>query len=226
MSTPGAVAEQELDRLEVLLDDPALAEAMRLDEIQAYLCAALSGPQPATADECLTAIFGESADSPVLQEASAVVRRIAAHLDAQLGSDAPFALWLYPSSEDEDAPMDYAPWCMAYLQGVDEAIEDWFDALDDEEAAFLDERLYPLIVLTGEAETAAREHGEKWPEGEELAALMKECEEEVPTVIEEIHRFWMAKRGGPTVRRESPKVGRNDPCPCNSGKKFKQCCGA
>ena len=25
--------------------------------------------------------------------------------------------------------------------------------------------------------------------------------------------------------RESPKVGRNDPCPCGSGKKFKKCCG-
>jgi SEC-C motif domain protein len=27
------------------------------------------------------------------------------------------------------------------------------------------------------------------------------------------------------VRRESPKVGRNDPCTCGSGKKFKKCCG-
>ena len=27
------------------------------------------------------------------------------------------------------------------------------------------------------------------------------------------------------VRREGPKVGRNDPCPCGSGKKYKQCCG-
>jgi len=25
--------------------------------------------------------------------------------------------------------------------------------------------------------------------------------------------------------RESPKVGRNDPCPCGSGKKYKKCCG-
>lgn len=25
--------------------------------------------------------------------------------------------------------------------------------------------------------------------------------------------------------RETPKVGRNDPCPCGSGKKFKKCCG-
>jgi preprotein translocase subunit SecA len=28
-----------------------------------------------------------------------------------------------------------------------------------------------------------------------------------------------------TVRREGPKVGRNEPCPCGSGKKYKQCCG-
>ncbi len=29
-----------------------------------------------------------------------------------------------------------------------------------------------------------------------------------------------------TIRRETPKVGRNDPCPCGSGKKFKNCHGA
>lgn len=30
---------------------------------------------------------------------------------------------------------------------------------------------------------------------------------------------------GETYCRPSPKVGRNDPCPCGSGKKFKKCCG-
>lgn len=29
-----------------------------------------------------------------------------------------------------------------------------------------------------------------------------------------------------TVRREEPKLGRNDPCHCGSGKKYKKCCGA
>jgi tetratricopeptide (TPR) repeat protein len=29
-----------------------------------------------------------------------------------------------------------------------------------------------------------------------------------------------------TIRREGPKIGRNDPCPCGSGKKYKRCCGA
>lgn len=29
-----------------------------------------------------------------------------------------------------------------------------------------------------------------------------------------------------TLVRSAPKVGRNDPCPCGSGKKHKKCCGA
>ena len=30
----------------------------------------------------------------------------------------------------------------------------------------------------------------------------------------------------PVVRKASEKIGRNDPCPCGSGKKYKKCCGA
>jgi len=29
----------------------------------------------------------------------------------------------------------------------------------------------------------------------------------------------------PQISKPSPKVGRNDPCPCGSGKKYKKCCG-
>ena len=32
-------------------------------------------------------------------------------------------------------------------------------------------------------------------------------------------------KAGVTIRRQMPKVGRNDPCPCGSGKKYKSCCG-
>jgi hypothetical protein len=30
--------------------------------------------------------------------------------------------------------------------------------------------------------------------------------------------------GGPPIRREAPKIGLNDPCPCGSGRKWKKCC--
>ncbi|MDY0375600.1 MAG: YchJ family protein [Desulfobacterium sp.] len=43
-------------------------------------------------------------------------------------------------------------------------------------------------------------------------------------------REWLFLDGNPVkpkpVKNSSPKVGRNDPCPCNSGKKYKKCCGA
>ena len=39
-------------------------------------------------------------------------------------------------------------------------------------------------------------------------------------------KFIDGKIFGPApIRRETPKVGRNDPCPCGSGKKYKKCCG-
>jgi uncharacterized protein YecA (UPF0149 family) len=37
--------------------------------------------------------------------------------------------------------------------------------------------------------------------------------------------YWFEHRKPDTVRREAPKVGRNDPCSCGSGKKYKACCG-
>ena len=33
------------------------------------------------------------------------------------------------------------------------------------------------------------------------------------------------RQGPAPLKATNPKVGRNDPCPCGSGKKFKQCCG-
>ena len=37
--------------------------------------------------------------------------------------------------------------------------------------------------------------------------------------------FTRSLREGPAPVRAAPKVGRNDPCPCGSGKKYKHCCG-
>ena len=227
--------DELLDRLETLLDDPAIPEAMRLDEIQGYLCAALSGPQPIPEEDWLADVLGSeaAAEGAAGREAAELLRSFAAALKDELASGEPPVLLLYPEAEDENSPSDYGPWCQAYLAGVDAADEDWFEHLggeeseeDSEEISYLDERLFPLMVLTGEAEAAAREHGEAWPEGEECVQMQNDCEDDLPRAVTDIYRFWAAKRGTRTIRREAPKVGRNDPCPCASGKKYKQCCGA
>jgi preprotein translocase subunit SecA len=46
--------------------------------------------------------------------------------------------------------------------------------------------------------------------------------------LDATQRAQMADEGREAVKtivRDQPKVGRNDPCPCGSGKKFKKCCG-
>ena len=37
--------------------------------------------------------------------------------------------------------------------------------------------------------------------------------------------LYLEQKKSGTVRREGKKIGRNDPCPCGSGKKYKMCCG-
>ena len=238
-SLQAQLADDQLDRLEELLSDPALPEAMRLDEIQGYLCAALSGPQPIAEEEWLADVLGDETllETGIGREAAELLRRFATALEEELAAGEPPVLLLYGKEDDENGPSDYVPWCQAYLAGVDAAEEDWFEFLGEtedgevdedsgDEISYLDERLFPMMVLTGEAEAAATEHGEDWPGGEERDQIINDCEEDLAQAVTDIYRFWQAKRGSGTIRREEPKVGRNDPCPCGSGKKFKQCCGA
>lgn len=52
---------------------------------------------------------------------------------------------------------------------------------------------------------------------------------EIATFVKEEGRWWFLDGRTPPVetqRREEPKIGRNEPCPCGSGKKFKKCCGS
>jgi uncharacterized protein len=45
--------------------------------------------------------------------------------------------------------------------------------------------------------------------------------ERLGSYVAGLHAYWQAKR---QVVNATPKVGRNDPCPCGSGKKHKKCC--
>jgi len=65
---------------------------------------------------------------------------------------------------------------------------------------------------------AMRELHEEW-----LQTPRPALEGEKPADVLEGGRLFPGKVE--TFRRETPKIGRNDPCPCGSGKKFKRCCG-
>lgn len=66
---------------------------------------------------------------------------------------------------------------------------------------------------------------------EKLCLVKIQREEEVEEIRQKQKQDYIMSRGEdvPTVqtaKREGAKVGRNEPCPCGSGKKYKKCCGA
>ncbi len=51
------------------------------------------------------------------------------------------------------------------------------------------------------------------------------AEEAALNVAEEVQRYCRSNAPGLLPRKDESKAGRNDPCPCGSGKKYKKCCG-
>jgi uncharacterized protein len=61
---------------------------------------------------------------------------------------------------------------------------------------------------------------------EEESKLVAEIQAGLADHLLDVRDYWFDKARPDTVKREGPKVGRNDPCPCGSGKKYKNCHGA
>ena len=110
-------------------------------------------------------------------------------------------------------------WCRGY---TDEACCDraW---MDDAEGIRL---LLPFVVLGGRLDDFAVDvEVPSIPEG-----LEAQWREQLSERVAAVYEYWTASRmalaGPSTYRRTEPKIGRNQPCPCGSGKKYKRCCGA
>jgi uncharacterized protein len=214
------LSQAELEQLEALLDsDVFRGEAMLLDEMQGLFFAVASSPDLAAPSQWMPEALGESPafeNAEQAQQVLALVIRFYNQNVAAVATD-DFELILYRT---ETEAFDYAAWCGGYLTGVDLAETDWYEAGDPEDVG---ELLFPLLVLAD----ALPEEEKRGIKPAEWRRLVRSCEETLGDTLVRIHDYWKVVRTPPsTVRRDAPKTGRNDPCPCGSGKKFKQCCGA
>ncbi|TCP14531.1 uncharacterized protein EV683_10479 [Crenobacter luteus] len=215
-----ALTDAEFTRLESLLAPlAATTDTMRLDEVQGFFAAIASGPDRLETADWIDDVLGESPafdDDAARAEVVALLEKLyAATADALAAGEVP-ELILYAEEDGDEA--DYWPWCNAYLYALDVVETDWFEAADDEG---FEDLLYPLMALGGIFD---EEEGEALVEfsDDELEGF----KDELPDAVLAVYNYWRAKVNAPTTaRRDAPKVGRNDPCPCGSGKKYKQCCG-
>ena len=86
----------------------------------------------------------------------------------------------------------------------------------------------PVMVetsLTRSTRAAEIKHSEfgQFEEVKSAAGKQRKTEEisQLPSYVPQIPREEITE----PIKRKTPKVGRNDPCPCGSGKKYKKCCG-
>ena len=129
---------------------------------------------------------------------------------------------------EDDCGVSHAnDWATGFLRGMELHKEQWAALLADEEHGGW---LVPIFAL-------AQEHDPD-PEMRPYKQALSSEEREKLIVgaaagVTGIYRYFQLQRSvdmepldsATTFRRTLPKIGRNDPCPCGSGKKFKQCCG-
>lgn len=109
-------------------------------------------------------------------------------------------------------------WCEGYMRGVALCPAEW-----NKGGKKIRELLEPIILFgSPEMDKALM----KLPENE-----IEQLQQAITPTVREIHRFWLSRRTATGISTHKVtagrvKVGRNDPCPCGSGKKFKRCCGS
>ena len=211
--------EAARSRLMELVDAKSEAHnTMRCDEVQGFMMALLSGPDALNPTNWLPEILGEESlfDAKERTEIERLVMAMAADMRMKLNEKILPDLWFY---EDEAGNPDFYTWCNAYLYALDIVPTDWFEAVDQEE---FEDLFYPIMALGGIYDN--EENGEVILHLNEKE--LTQLESDLPHVLLDIYWYWQAIINKPqTVRREGEKVGRNDPCPCGSGKKYKACCG-
>jgi uncharacterized protein len=196
----------EISFLETLLASPAFKkQAMGLDEIQGFLCAAISGPQPVKAEQWLPAVLGnpeyESAEQS--QTVKELLSRFHAEIVADLerGEALGLVLNLADSSNAADeGEYDYGAWCQAFLDGVEFSGVPWTEAGDESE---INELLFSISLLAGEIDPKAL----KQIKPRELAQLLEECRADLPMLAIDIYKYFQALRHRPKVTAKNPGSG-------------------
>jgi uncharacterized protein len=235
MRAQARVHEVPLDRVDLeslddfLMSERAPPDSMALSDLDGFLTGIAVGPELVLPSEWLPLIFGS--DAPEFadhDEAKAILGAIMGRYNEilrQVADDTCDPIfWV-----DRDGTLIAADWAEGFLQAIMLRTDAWGPLFKSKRDGRL---LYPILVLCGD------ENGESLlgipPEQEDQ--LMQGAAEFIPDSVVAIAAYWREKgpkqvsmpfTPGPPPQPHyaSAKVGRNDPCSCGSGKKFKKCCG-
>jgi uncharacterized protein len=222
---PDQVDLEALDQF--LASDHSPPDSMQLSDLDGFLTGIAVGPELILPSEWLPLIWGgEEPKFADEGEAEAVLGAIMGRYNEilrQIGNGAFEPIfWETPGG----MPIA-ADWAEGFLRAIVLRADAWERLFKSKRDNYM---LGPILALCGD-ETGESLLGLP---AEVVDRFMEEATALIPDCVTAIAAYWRGKATkqismplmdrSPEPVRASPKVGRNDPCPCGSGKKFKKCC--
>ena len=219
MDTELSKSLQRLD--DFLLSQAVGDDAMLLSELDGFLAGLIICPTLIKPSEWLPLIWGE--DAPLFDsddQAQAVIGLIMTHYnDTVRALDLDGYRPIYDVDIDDSTVWQL--WIDGFWQAARLRPDDWLllFGTDDED---LQRAVFILGRLNELAPTSSADL-EPMDIDEELEDLAPDL---IPYAVQTLHATGRAQanRTAKPATASHRKVGRNDPCPCGSGKKFKRCC--
>ncbi|WP_101049133.1 YecA/YgfB family protein [Macromonas nakdongensis] len=127
---------------------------------------------------------------------------------------------------NEELPSFAQVWALGFMYVVETWPEEWTAPRDKEAAGWLEDALDRIVAMTedDDGEPSVSMFGEDSPPSVSQERL--NAYGEAIWAVYDLRDLW--KSIGPRVEQvvKGEEPGRNDPCSCGSGKKYKKCCGA
>lgn len=225
-TTQQGLSEAEIATLAERLAGNPNPEALSLEAVDGLFCALIASPRAIMSHEYLPVILGGSLGEAGMLDDFAQVQKLMGLL---------MRYWNFIAHDFEHETVHLAyieepgvdgimgrDWARGYMRGTRLAFDGWGRIFNDDREGLL--LAVPLV---------AGEMDPEWPKepvtpernDELLRSMLAGTARAYRYFKEDRIAYAMAAVRSEPYERAGPKVGRNDPYPCGSGKKYKRCCG-
>ena len=222
------LSDDECERLGRFLETTPARR--NLEWIDGYFAALICGPEFVMPSQGLDEILGEDVVFDSQDQAGEVIgllmrhwNTIAAELRRSLADKQ--HVYLPVLFEDDAGLVRGNDWAKGFMRGVQTRPGSWREFIDSEEHGGW---VIPMMMLACEddPELDMRPPPIADDKREDIITHMVAGLAWINRHLEPVRRQRSTMPASLPVRRRAPKVGRNDPCPCGSGRKYKHCCAA
>lgn len=221
--------EKRLDRLSELLQAlPVSNLPMTLSELDGYVTGILACPELIPPSEWLPQIWGETGEThfPDQKAAEETIGAVMAHYNS-VAEAMTRSLWIEPIYEIDPNSNEtlWEPWVDGYTRAMGLRPDAWEKLLDRADEETRNTMIFLMAlqdIYTGKSKFT----------DDEIDEIDLEAPDLIPNCVATILHQSRPELAG-TVAANLPgmpqkaviRPGRNAPCPCGSGRKYKQCCG-